>query len=491
MKRKRVIEMFQLLIVEDEKIEREYLKSIIEEANVPISNIFTASNGEEAIYVCKENDCDIIFLDIEMPLKNGLDALKEIRKIERKKSICFVLSSYSTFQYAQQAIQLHVEDFILKPSSKNNIIEHVMKACNELLVRKNSDLQMNALVNKINTIFPILEKQLAMSILLGKSDIEIQKQFKLQNLFMKSGICFLFDIHTEVTIILNIKNNLEDQGYSCLCVDFEPYQVMFIIASFVLNQEDIERLKEKIDRFTKNYSYGSIATNNQLLLESYKNADEMMKRNCTKEKSSGSCQESVILLFELYEHNNEDELKNEIQKNIRCIIQKENYKKGSGKEYLVRVIEAIKEELKKRYPNYKFREDEFLMTKITEMDLNYQFNNLFYDITTKKMQGLDHITKETIKYVKHNYMKQISLQDVADQLQITPSYISRILNKQLKKSFTDIINEYRVQAAKQLIKNGVVLKEVAHQTGFRSQSYFTQIFKKATGISPRDYQNLF
>lgn len=483
--------MFQLLIVEDEKIEREYLKSVIEEANVPISNIFTASNGEEAIYVCKENDCDIIFLDIEMPLKNGLDALKEIRKIERKESICFVLSSYSTFQYAQQAIQLHVEDFILKPSSKSNIIEHVVKACNELLVRKNSDLQMNALVNKINTIFPILEKQLAMSILLGKSDIEIQKQFKLQNIFMKSGICFLFDIHTEVTAILNIKNNLEDQGYSCLCVDFEPYQVMFIIASFILNQEDVERLKEKIDRFIKDYSYGCTATNNQLLLESYKNADEMMKKNHNKEKSNGNDQNCVKLLFELYENNNEDELRVEIQNMIRFIIQKENYKKGNGKKYLLHIIDSVKEELEKRYPNYSLNEDDLLSIKLNEIDLNYQFNNLFQDITIKKMQGLDHITKETIKYVKKNYMKQISLQDVADQLQITPSYISRILNKQLKKSFTDIINEYRVQEAKQLIKNGVVLKEVAHQTGFRSQSYFTQIFKKLTGISPRDYQNLF
>ncbi len=483
--------MFQLLIVEDEKIEREYLKSIIEEEDVPICNISTASNGEEAINLCKENDFDIIFLDIEMPLKNGLDALKEIRKIERKESICFVLSSYSTFQYAQQAIQLHVEDFILKPSSKKDILDHVVKACNELLVRKNSNLQMNALVNKMNTIFPILEKQLAMSILLGKSDIEIQKQFKLQNIYMKSGICFLFDIHTDVAMILNIKNSIEEQGLSCLCVDFEPYQVMFIIASFILNQEDIERLKERIGRFTDEFSYGSIATDNQLLLVSYKNADEMMKHNRNKERSNIEYQSCIKSMFILYEENKEDELRIEIQKLTRSIIQKESFKKDNGKKYLLRIIEFIKKELGENHPNYKLNKEDFLTTKITEMDLNYQFNNLFQDITTKKMQGLDHITKETIQYVKKNYMRQISLQDVADKLQVTPSYISRILNKQLKKSFTDIINEYRVQEAKRLIKNGVVLKEVAYQTGFRSQSYFTQIFKKTTGISPRDYQNLF
>lgn len=80
-----------LLIAEDEKIERDYLKMMIEKADLPIEHIYTAANGQEAIQIYSEHPCDIILMDINMPMKSGLEALKEIRAMKVKDSICFRL----------------------------------------------------------------------------------------------------------------------------------------------------------------------------------------------------------------------------------------------------------------------------------------------------------------------------------------------------------------------------------------------------------------
>ena len=80
---------------------------------------------------------------------------------------------------------------------------------------------------------------------------------------------------------------------------------------------------------------------------------------------------------------------------------------------------------------------------------------------------------------------------MATQLKVTPFYISKLLNKQVGKTFTDIVNEFRIAKAKQLLKDGAMAKEVAAQIGFQSSSYFAKTFKKNVGITPIEYRDMF
>lgn len=481
--------MFNVLIVEDEKIEREYLKSIIEKSNLPIKKVYTASNGLEAIETVKIIDLDIIILDIEMPMKNGLEALKQIRKLERRESVCLILSSYDSFKYAQQAISLKVDNYILKPSSKAVIIENILKACNKLMIRNNNTLQMDALITKMNSIFPILERQCAMSILLGKDEIELNKQFKLQSIYMKSGIAYVFDENEDIIKIKTIKDAIDELGLRCLAVNYSPYEVMFIIAGYSLSKKDLEGINTLIDQYLSNYSYGSIKHSAKEILDSYNEAIKKMRNHQVIDEKEMSA--NIIDLFDLYESDQVDEFKLMIDKITNDLINNNAIDKDLALRKIKLYRELIILKLKTDYTNYMI-EDEFLATnQFDEIDIKYKLNRLFEKLTEEKYGNLDSIVKESLKYIRENYTKAISLQDVADWMEMSPTYISHIFNKQLKKSFTDIINEYRVEKAKILIKDGHSLKEVAYLSGFRSQSYFTQIFKKITKISPRDFQNLF
>lgn len=106
-------------------------------------------------------------------------------------------------------------------------------------------------------------------------------------------------------------------------------------------------------------------------------------------------------------------------------------------------------------------------------------------------QNNSYLVRQALEYIENNYNKAISLNDVATQLKVTPFYISKLLNKQVGKTFTDIVNEFRIAKAKQLLKDGAMAKEVAAQIGFQSSSYFAKTFKKNVGITPIEYRDMF
>ena len=89
------------------------------------------------------------------------------------------------------------------------------------------------------------------------------------------------------------------------------------------------------------------------------------------------------------------------------------------------------------------------------------------------------------------FMPQFTLSDMADALQVSPFYLSKLLNNSLHKTFTELVSERRVEASKELLKSGKRIKEIAYEVGFQGQNYFTKIFKKYTGVTPKMYKNSF
>lgn len=483
--------MFQLLIAEDEKIERDYLESMIKQSQLPIRSIYTAKNGAEAVEICQQQDIDILLLDIEMPVKNGLEALKEIRAFEKTQSICFVLTSYSSFYYAQEAIRLRVEDFILKPSSPEQIMERLISACNRLSVQRNKQLQMNALVNKMNHIFPVLETQCARAILLGKSEIDIQKQLKLQNIFMKSGICFLFDEEQHADDVFTIKQAVEEKGFSCLYMNFNHDEILFIIANYDMHEDDVQKLYAFIKQYAPCY-YGSLQQETSKLQQSYKEALEMKKHEhkLPIPQVDETIEQTIQTLLEEYDTNQMNALRCKLEQCIQTFFYQLQYDQEKRKDFFLNFLTTLIEAFERHDDTILYQKPSF-QHDITDIDIHHYAMDFVDYLVDRKYQRLDYITKEVLRYVQQNYRNQISLQDVADELKVSPTYISRMLNKQVGKPFTEIINEYRIQDAKQLIKQDYPLKKIAFETGFRSQSYFTQIFKKVVGMSPKDYRNLY
>lgn len=119
--------MIKVLIADDEKTIREGLKHQLQQSQIEIDSVYLAGNGEEALEIIKQNHPEIILLDINMPIKNGLEIIEEAMEINPLSKI-IIISGYDEFEYAQKAISLGVSDYLLKPVNIATLKKTVLKA---------------------------------------------------------------------------------------------------------------------------------------------------------------------------------------------------------------------------------------------------------------------------------------------------------------------------------------------------------------------------
>ena len=134
--------MYQLLIVEDEKQTREGIKRLLEWQDYGIEICGEAGNGQEALKIIERQRPDIILLDIQMPVMNGLELAKIIHAGYQECKF-IVLSGYDDFALVRQAMKYGAVDYLLKPSGKEEIIQTIEEIIDTLEDRIISKLQNN------------------------------------------------------------------------------------------------------------------------------------------------------------------------------------------------------------------------------------------------------------------------------------------------------------------------------------------------------------
>lgn len=113
--------MMNIVVADDEPIERAVVKKILEAGLEGEVKVFLAANGREAVDIYNREECKIALLDIAMPGMNGLEAAEKIRKADEKGIIIF-LTAFDEFEYARKAIQIHAIDYLLKPVADEELL---------------------------------------------------------------------------------------------------------------------------------------------------------------------------------------------------------------------------------------------------------------------------------------------------------------------------------------------------------------------------------
>lgn len=113
--------MINIVVADDEPIERAVVKKILEEGLEGEVQVFLAANGREAVEIYTREECSIALLDIAMPGMNGLEAAEKIRRIDERGVIVF-LTAFDEFDYARKAIQIQALDYLLKPVADEELL---------------------------------------------------------------------------------------------------------------------------------------------------------------------------------------------------------------------------------------------------------------------------------------------------------------------------------------------------------------------------------
>lgn len=495
--------MYTILIVEDEKIERESLQSMIEGFSLPFAKIILAENGEQGFAKYNEYKPDVILADINMPVLGGLEMMEEIRKLD-ENVVCLILTSYDYFSYAQKAIRLGVEDFILKPADKQTLFNSLIQIVESLQRNKNTYAQTSSLVQKMNNVKNILKSECFYSILTKQNEFKLLEKFKMANIFATSALCLIFKLFDNNRTKLEVMiKELEEIGYTILSGIINQQCIIFIISNHKISQSDygyIQKLTSICDLDGKNSALGSIQEDMTQFYKSYE--DALYNLNSNLEFNS------MVLAkdkeYELYTLAKEwsnvflDCTKEELQNKIRDICHEFlRFDYNETNKIVSLMIEDMIDEIDKQY-QLKFEKSDFSFRGVNNQ--NYQnleiimtqlLNKIMKPLENIKYQNSSYLIKKSMVFIEENYHKSISLNSLADTLGVSPFYISKLFSKELHRNFTEIVNDMRIKEAKKLICRDYSFKEVAYKVGYASQSYFTKVFKKNVGMSPKEYRKLF
>jgi len=130
--------MFKLLVVDDEPIIRKGIIKLINFEELAVGSIFEASDGSSALAIVKREHPDIILSDINMPVMDGLEFAAKAKEINPDSKIAMI-TGYNYFDYAVTALKAGVDDYVVKPVSKEDIRQLLVKLIHDIKKQRNAD----------------------------------------------------------------------------------------------------------------------------------------------------------------------------------------------------------------------------------------------------------------------------------------------------------------------------------------------------------------
>jgi len=222
--------MYKLLIVDDEPIIRHGIRRFVNFKELSITEVYEASNGNEALKQYCEYIPDIVLLDIRMPKLNGLEFAKKIKNMNENVLIA-IITGYDYYEYVVTALKIGIDDYILKPVSKTDIQELLSKLVSKLKLRLKKET-VNCLLEGIMQKNPIIREnnykdKIIKLIDENVSDSSFSLSFLANDLNISTGYCSslfkkIFGISFKEFVICN---RLEKAKILLLSSDLKIYEI--------------------------------------------------------------------------------------------------------------------------------------------------------------------------------------------------------------------------------------------------------------------------
>jgi two-component system response regulator YesN len=392
---------WKVLIADDEPIIREGIRDSVEWSSLQMDVKAEAEDGEEALELALEHSIDILLVDLNMPIMNGLTLIKHIRE-QLPQCKIVIITGHNEFTYAQEAVRLHVTDYILKPADPDQLKQVLEGVQQELDTNVKKDEYFEMASNQISKNFSLLRERFCIEWIEGRlEELDIQKQLEFLELPLSSPKLFAVIQCPEYVANKPLMKEKEKQRF------------MFSIENIVSE-----------------------------LLESYIN---MIFRD-----------ETGLIIIILWE----------------CVPE----------DLLLRVEKVIKEYLKMTINMY-----------VEPVDGGVESVSKVYTHCKELIDNestISPIVRRARHYIQTHFAEPtITLELVAQTLQVSPVYLSRTIKQELGMSFVSLVTNMRIKKAiQQLNSTDRPIVEIAEQVGYDTQHYFSTAFKKVMGVSPIKYR---
>lgn len=504
--------MYRILIADDEQLERKALESIITEHFGEMVEIRQAVNGRDAVEAAREFSPDITMLDIKMPIMNGIEAGKEILEFLPECHI-IMLTGFTYFTYAKESVNIGAADFLVKPASDEDVIEALKKAVKQVDMRTERRRDEEANRKKAMQAEQYMESELVLAIAFSNADEElIREQMEGLGLSFSYAVGAVMDVQPagEGEAFMTARecrdciSSLKFDGRICFC---ERYHKIYLL---ILTEEGKSRewykdLLKRLSALVEKQGYHvRLATGIQVsqLKNIYLSFQEA-KRNLNggkrinvhrKEEGAGmagsSQGEQERRLVSYLKAGDYDEAMLYLEQLMELFFEENLEPVMRIYELLVVVNRSLPQDLEVMPVFALFKEMAAETRRERIMGLASEYVENIIDSFIAK-EGRDDLAwaAKAEDYIQANYMKNITLEDMAGQTGFSIYYFSKLFKQKFHMNFVDYLTSVRMQKAKRMLEQGEAsVKEVSSRVGYSEANYFARVFKKEIGVPPSIYQ---
>lgn len=524
--------MLKLLIADDEYLDLETIKMIVANNVKDIEIIATVSTGREAIEKSINLKPDIVFMDIYMPGISGIEAIRQIKNVN-SEILFIIISAYEYFDYAKEALNLGVIEYMLKPVKKNKLIETIENIKKIINNKRNSILKEIELKEKTDKVIPYLEQQFISDKLLNSSSLDdIEFYENTFSMDLRHGYAMMFlleeqEMEKEESLKLNYqRQSFYDSIYIklkslCTCLVGQPTSDRIIVFIAIKEEKYSELTKEKAItignmvmekiRGLSNLKF-KIGIGRKYDVNGFvKSHDEAFKAALIASSGSVIYYEDAIFVNSKADaylrHKEKVFLNNILMGNIKKTVEAfkdiyiyliSNYYEdiNSVKSKLIYLLHIIDKNLPYNINNLDEAKEKVILNILRtnkKDELRLQFLQYFSDICEKVQNQKKGDKNQSIPiildYINNNYYCDISLKDVSKNVNFSYNYLSKVFKDEIGKNFVDYLTEVRMEKSTKLLANqNLSVKEICQKIGYHDPNYYSKAFKRVTGMTPTEYR---
>lgn len=525
--------MYTVLIVDDEMAVHQSIRLLGKWEDYDVTRILDAYNGCEALELLRENSVDLMLVDIKMPKMGGLELIERSKALPKPPRV-IIISGYGDFQYAQFAVRLNVEDYLLKPINRHEFAE-TMERTMERIVQ--SRFSKNEQENGIST--PLAYEQLLKHLLYSEQESSLVSQHSLLETILPTGktyrvmtvyvlnfqeineALFLGDTYSAYAAFCNVMNEKCSEigkGYS-FSDDKQPNAIV-VVVSLEQNQS-LNMLKHALFKIVGAFDEIFHA---KIVIAVSEAQEKVNLLKSSYEKTRGFLQQINLLGNP---HGSFFVTDSSFSKQTACvpsmdsglltnIFQTQNFSaaKRMVEDYVVQLQENkyYSPEIAERVVFEWLAALEYIGRQLGSAFLTVQYNISIHEIAKAgyELKALQAFLEKTIEmlinqyaqmqedssksipkaikeYIDSYYYTKIGLSTFSEQFFLNKDYLSKLFKQEYGYGISEYLLMVRMKQASYLLKESdLTIRAIAEQVGFPDNNYFSKAFKNFYGCNPKD-----
>ncbi|EPH96046.1 response regulator receiver domain protein [Enterococcus faecalis 13-SD-W-01] len=479
--------MYSVLLVDDEYMILNGLKKIVDWQALGFEVTAVAESALAGLAAMEKNSIDLVITDVTMPEINGLEFIEAAQK-EQQYFEFIILSGYQKFDYLKSGLQLGAVNYLMKPVNKIELIDSLTKVKHRLDQRKKQKNQQEIYQEVLfsqwlnEELDEESEEELMRSICTNQSyrillaQIPREEEQPILNWLKDNKEKFYYQRNygeQQVFTILLSKRQAE-----CFCRDFtEVAHKENWLISVGEETEDIDQLPETYQRAKDNLKLHQFYGERQCRIF-YSTIERLDDQTIDFLAFSRALQKKQIDYAEKMIHEFFDQFHSFA------------FAPEDVRHFTFLLLMDVQRELA------NLEDEEYLkgIQCINQAETVHELQELILSLLKRQQaqKAYSKNVKNVLDILHEQYQEALTLKNVAETLHLNVMYLGQLFKKETKKSFSAYLNHFRIEQAKWLLLHSEKnVNEIANEVGYTNTTYFSRLFKKLTGQTPKDFRDSF